>query len=1208
MTPLFQLSPTTRLTFAGAADRYQKNLAALTLLRHIHHADRQATDLSDAERMTLAHYSAFGESALLTRAFERSTDLADLVTANEARRIKRTALTAFYTPQEILHPIWAALTPILDRLPGTLQVLEPALGAAGLWIATMPPALRARAAITAVELDLVSSQIAQLLYPEITLHGGIGFEAAVLPEASVDLVISNVPFGNDPVFYPAFRDAFLRRCIHDFFLARAIQLTRPGGLVVALTSYGTLDKRDMRTRAWLAQHAQLITAIRLPQGAFAASSGTQCGADLLIFQRHPSQNDVSATPDWVETVLHDYPIIDAPASHFTTGSRVSAGHDDECAEAGLRINRCFVDHPAQVLGQIGMLRHNGLLWQAVTPPDQPLAAALTARLAHIHVTLPPPPARFTPPAPITACLPSPRASAMLQIHALAKQLLHADTTGQDATALRVSVHAAYDTFVATYGPIHARANQQALKGRPELYFLRALETNVHEEDGVLRTDKTMLFYQPTIRPTPQVQPGSMTPDDALLRCLNDYGQVDLAYIATLTGLDEAQASATLIGRIYHDPQQGSWQTADAYLSGNVRSKLADAVQAATSDPAYAPNVAALEAVQPMPLTPGQIKAKLGAPWIPADVLRDFIGSLLPRFAGIPGAAWSQGTIVYHPPLARWDIKDNNHAAISAEATTAWGTRRMDAIAILECALNGRPPVVYDLIEDADGHEKRVPNAHETLLAQEKWRAIAERFSQWVWEDPQRADQLCTIYNTRFNSGRRRDFDGSHLLLPGINRSILRDGDLLPHQKDALWMTLQTPAALLDLCVGAGKTFIGLAWAHEVRRLGLAHKVLITVPHHLVEQWGIEANRLYPDMRVLVIAPDDFTKQRRAELLSRIATEQFDAILCAHTSFGFIEPGQVAQEFIARDVARLETYLEELRASSAGRDRRTLKEIARKVAALETRLLEMEDAIRHDSAQTITWSELGIDALFVDEAHEFKNLGIPTVMGSIPGVPKGDSKRAFDMRVKTWDLIRRGGRVVFATGTPILNSVGEAFIMQLYLAEAALEAHGIAMFDAWARTFAEVVPIFEMTPDGGGFRMNIRLARFVNLPELFSLWFQFTFSRSREQLGLPTPSLMGGRRIGVTVPASARLRSFVHDCVARVEAIKAGQVDPRDDNILCVVNDGRKAALDMRMVRGGEPDQVNKIGVLADYVAEIYHHYADARATQLIYCELGTPKR
>jgi hypothetical protein len=535
----------------------------------------------------------------------------------------------------------------------------------------------------------------------------------------------------------------------------------------------------------------------------------------------------------------------------------------------------------------------------------------------------------------------------------------------------------------------------------------------------------------------------------------------------------------------------------------------------------------------------------------------------------------------------------------------WGTGRMHAIDILEKGLNNQTPVIYDETEDGG----RVVNQKETLLVREKLERIKEAWTTWVWEDAGRTDRLCRIYNELFNSSRRRDFSGTHLSLPGINTTVLRGGDLAVHQKDAVWMILQTASVLLDLCVGAGKTFIMLAAAHELKHLGLARKILITVPNHLTEQWASEANRLYPDMRVLAMSADDFSKERRGTFLSRIATQEWDVIICAHTSFGFIETGSIAKEYIQIEVDELRFYLEEMRRKSdiTRTDKRTMKEIERKILAFENRLKEQEYRVTHDDARIITWDELGIDTLMVDEAHEFKNLSVPTMLGSLPGVPKGDSKRAFDMRIKTWDLRRRGGRVVFATGTPVLNTLGEVFIMQKYLQEDVLAAHGIEHFDAWASTFAETQTVFEMTPDGGGFRMNTRLCKFVNLPELFNLWFQMTFSRSREQLGLPTPTLIGGKPIPVSVPGSPTLKALVRSFVSRVEAIKSGAVEPWDDNMLKVTSDGRKAALDVRLITGGAEEPACKINMLVNTVAELHHRYDAAKATQLIYCELSTPK-
>lgn len=755
---------------------------------------------------------------------------------------------------------------------------------------------------------------------------------------------------------------------------------------------------------------------------------------------------------------------------------------------------------------------------------------------------------------------------MYQISDIAKQLLAADTNGDDqATTLRHELNVRYDQFVQHYGVFHAKANQQALRSDSVLYFLRALEKDVDVIDGTVQARKTALFYGPTVQAELPLAIGSMQPEEALLHCLNNVGHVNMTTLVEYTSMSADAIAHALKGRVFTNPENGQWEAADQYLSGNVVAKLTSAKAAAAINPQYTRNVEALEAVQPAALTPGHIRAKCGASWIPAEDVTAFVLSLIPSFRGRYGA---QGQVFYRAPMAKWSIHDPNGAGKwSVEARRQWGVADMNGLDIIEKALNGVPPVVYDTVKDANGSIKKVVNAKQTLLAQEKWMHIRAKFETWIWEDADRAERLCTIYNDTFNTQRRRDFDGSHLTLPGMNRALLDGGDLRPHQKDGIYAALQQKATLWDLCVGSGKTFMGLAWANEMTRLGLAQKVMITAPNHLVEQWGVEAARLYPNLKVMVMAPEDFSASRRQEFLSRMITEDYNVIIIAHTSFGFIKSAQIQRDYMQREILKLRAYLHELELADNSDDKKGKKQIEAKVYAMEVKLQEAMASLRQDKA-VITWEDLGINALLVDEAHEFKNLSIATMM-HVAGVPKGDAQRALDMRVKTWDILQRGGRVVFATGTPLTNSVGEAFIMQTYLAEEELEKRGIDMFDAWARTFADIVPIFEMTPDGGGFQVKNRLARFVNLPELFNIWFGFTFSRSREQLGLPTPSLMGGKRIGITVPASAELKRYVKHCVARVEAIKSGQVDPRNDNMLKIVSDAGKAALDIRLVRSPE---------------------------------------
>ena len=1200
---VFSLADADRaLHFADSADRYAKNVAALQLLRDLQAAGRTPGDLRPDELWTLAHYTAFGESALLERALTPSSPVTQLTNADELKLLKRTALTAFYTPPALYAALWAALAPSLRALDGPLAVLEPAFGT-GLAIATMPRDLRERVAITGVELDALTGQIASFLHPDVALTYGRGFETVDLPADTYDLVISNVPFGDLPIFDPEMEHegAFLTRTIHDYFLARALLLTRPGGVVAVLSSYGTLEKRDARVRTWLAQRAELVGAFRLPQGVMDTTGGTASGADLILLRRTPTQRQ--SVPTWVETAPVELPIVDDPGARFTTGSRLDVP-EPEAATATLHIPRHFIDHRDHVLGLIRLVRSNGIVWKAVTLHiGGDLVALLHTNLLNLAQPLVQPCLAVAQPTTVAAASrprhQGPRAQRMREIAALAKLVVQRDLAGADASEERASLRRLYERFVRGYGPIHARANQQALRGEPELLFLKALETNVRYSDAGVEVERAAIFDRPTVRTTANVVPGAMTPDEALVWCLNDRGHVDVDHIAALCGERREAALAALEGRIFRVPGSDCWQTADEYLSGDIAAKMEAAKLAATHDPAYASQVAALEAVLPAALSDTQINARFGAPWIPEAVVADFITSIIPPFRE------ARGSVRYLPALAKW-IVTTEVRLVGNLVEFAWGTPRYHAIALLDATLNTRPIAVYD--EDAEG--RRVLDRIATLDARAKAQRIREAWRVWVWADDARTAQLCAIYNTQFNRWRRRDFNGAHLRLEGLNTAALRCGDLDPHQKDAVWMGLQQRAMLVHLPVGGGKTFIGLTLAHEWKRLGLASKPLIPVPNHLTDQWAAAANQLYSGMRVLAMSAEDFAQHKRGTFLSRIATEDWDAIICGHSSLGLIEMGQAGDAFVEQELAKLEAHLLEARAlakqQGSRASTRSVKAIERRMAQLETKLQRTATGIARDRG-VILWEELGIDALIVDEAHAFKNLGVVSQMGAIPGIPTGNAARAFDLRMKSWDVRRRGGRVVLMTATPILNTLGEVFIFQTYLQDDVLEEHGIASFDAWAATFAETETLFELAPDGNGFRTTTRLCRFVNLPELFSLWFRMTFARSKEQLGLPVPTIAGGKPLAVSVPGSPRLRALTASFAARAERIKTGQVDPSVDNMLAIVGDGRKAALDLRML-GLPADEVNKIGVLADHVARLYHDYDDAKATQIIFCELGTPPR
>ncbi len=1213
------------LSYTGAADRFAKNIAALQLLNTLEAEKRPATE---DERHTLAHYSAFGESANLNKLFQWNQaesryalhpEYASLLSAADAKHLRRAALTAFYTPLDVVGAIWRAVERLgIGNLPQP-RIIEPALGV-GHFISAMPPSLRDAAEITAVELDPVSARIARQIHPDITLHAGIGFEAVDLPTNWFDLAISNVPFGDmaihDPLIDPA-----LRRTIHDYSFAKALGLVRPGGLVVFLSSWGTLDKATRTVRRWLATHANLLGAFRLPNGVFRAMSGSESATDLIILQKKTVPTDVD--DHWLALAEADYPRT--TDRNLTTGSRYTREikDADELAAQHVSVNQLWLREPERVIGSPCIVVADNSLWLQVKPPHGGIAATLEAQMRRLlpegvvhprddHALLDDGKPMHNVFRPVTAddlTLPSfhaareARATALAAIYTAAKTLIKRELNDDpDVERTREQLNTVYDQFVRQWGAIHDPCTQRLFRDVPELAFLLALECNPRQDTrGRWRADKERIFRERTLRPVQGVLPGSLTPTEALLHCLDERGQLDLPRIAELCGHDVPQTVAALGDRIFPLPGTARYELADVYLSGNVRAKLREAQTWAERDALWERNVAALEAIQPTPLGPGEIIVNLNAVWVPNDVVTDFIRALLPRFVG---------EARYTHSLGEWRITDTYNAGMfSVEARSKWGTKRVNAMDILEASLKGIPITVYDEIKVGDS-TKRVLNPAETVAAQEKQEEIKRHWEQWIWAEPDRVTRLCGIYNERFNSIRMRSYNGQHLSFPGMATHILRDGDLAAYQKDAVWQILQSPSALLAFAVGGGKTFTSIAAIAEAKRMGLINKPLAVVPNNLIGQWANEARRLYPGMRVLAMGPEDFEKARRSTVLSRIATGDWDLVIVAETSAKFLPLGEgLLDAFRDKETDRLRAYLEELRATATSSDeKRSLKQIERAVAKLEARFDSMAAAIRRDSDRVITWRELGIDMLVVDEAHSCKNLYTMTKLTNIAGLPRGNSQRALDMRIKTWDVLQHGGKVVFLTATPIMNTLGEAYVMQLFLQESMLEAAGIHHFDEWVSLYAQPRMSFEMKPDGSGFRMNTRLNTFVNLPEMSAMWRQVMNVRTKQQMGLPEPELVTGKPIPVVVTPSAALKRFVQSLGERAERIRRGQVDPSTDNMLKITSEGRKAALDMRLVFPGTKRRARcKIGELVTRVKLLYDTFAACNGTQIVFCDLATPK-
>jgi N12 class adenine-specific DNA methylase len=769
-----------------------------------------------------------------------------------------------------------------------------------------------------------------------------------------------------------------------------------------------------------------------------------------------------------------------------------------------------------------------------------------------------------------------------------------DAPEDGVVAARRALNSIYDSFVAGYGALSSRENVKAFAGDPDQPLLLSLE---NYDAATKQATKTAIFERRTLaryKPVSHVE----TAAEALAVSLNETGGIHWPRMEQVTGRKAQSLQRELGGLVYRNPEGGLWETADRYLSGDVRSKLEAAQSAAAIDPAYARNIKALEDVQPPDLEPGDIEARLGSSWIPPGDIRAFVAELLgvnARHIHVGHAAAIATWTVSIDPSERWNVSN----------TTTHGTGRFAAVELIDQALNGRVPTAYD--KQPDG--SHVINQQETIAAREKQQQLKDRFRGWVWNDGERAARLARDYNDRFNNLRLRAFDGSHLKLPGMNRAYLRDGDLGRHQKDALWRILQSGSTLLAHVVGAGKTWTMAASAMEMRRMGLCKKPMFVVPNHLVEQWGAEFLKLYPQARVFVAGREHFAAGNRKRAMARIASGTYDAVIVSHRSFEFLPVSdKLFGAFVQKEVEALEAAILEAKAEE-GDNRRLVKELEKAKKRFTAKLKARADRERKDDA--ITFEELGVDQLFVDEADLYKNLFYITKMSRVAGLPNTESNRAFDMYMKT-RYVREvnGGRgVVFATGTPVSNTMAEMYTMLRYLAPDLLEERGLSHFDAWAANFAESVTALELAPDGSGYRMHTRFAKFVNLPELLSMFRSFADVKTAEELKLPCPAVAGGKPEVVAAPAGELLKAYIKTLIDRAERLRTARVDPSVDNMLKITGDGRKAALDMRLVGGfSETEYETKLGLAVSRICKIWEETRGARGAQLVFCDLSTPGR
>jgi N12 class adenine-specific DNA methylase len=1204
---------------SGEKGKARDILAAIRTLKRVEQEQRPATP---EEKQVLARFGGFGPVALgifpdpITGRFKDASwqalgdELKTLLSPEEFQSARRTTFNAFYTSPTVI----AAMHQALARLgvPGNATLLEPGCGTGNF----MGQAQKG-ARFIGIELDSLSGRIARLLHPKADIRIE-NFRDTRLPENGIDAVIGNVPFADIKLDYRG--QTF---SLHDYFFAKSVDSLKLGGVLALVTSHFTLDKINASIREYLAERADFVGAIRLPSDAF-KREGTAVVTDI-VFLRKRAANEAAKhiDPAWLETKPLDI-----------EGSAIP-------------INGYFHQHPDMVLGRwsrqdtlygegYSVTGHGDLAQQLQAAIGKlPQFAAFTPSPAQEKPTV-----AFTPPpvlphiaegsffiadgrihqrldgqslpvvyggSPLWAhgALVGRRIGDLIGLRDKARRVLQSQNEGwpeQDRDEARRQLGRAYDIFVSSYGPINkttfsATKDGSVIRRMPNLVKFKEdpdamLVMSLEDYDEVTgKATKAAIMLKDVVgkhAPITEVR----TAEEGLLVSLDQRGAVDLSFITTLYGKPRNQVIAELGDLIFPDPESKTWQTADAYLSGNVRAKLAAAERAG---PAYLRNAEALRVVQPEDVLPGDIDANLGAPWIPESDIQAFAAQL---FQVAPSSI-QVGNLKKD---ALWSLEADDAALRSVAATSEYGTPRANGTWLLELALNMKTPVIYDTINHGD-REERVVNQEATLAAREKQKLIKDRFRSWLFADPERTERLVRLYNDCYNNLRPRLFDGSHLDFPGLNQTM----QLRQHQKDAVWRGMSSGNTLLAHAVGAGKTLEIAATAMKMKQAGLAKKPLIAVPNHLLEQFAREFQQGYPNARLLVAGKEDFTRERRKYLTAKIASGDWDAIIVTHSNFERIGMSRSYQEKFLNE--QIEEY-NQLLLSSAGKGaarshRNLIKTIEKQKAAREAKLKDLAAEDKKDNG--VRFDELGVDHLFIDEAHYFKNLATPTKMERVAGIQTGGSERAFDLYMKARYLEEQhpGHGVTFATGTPISNTMVELFNLQRFLAPEGLKARGIDHFDAWAATFGEVVDTMEISPDGKTLKPRSRFARFVNLPELQQMFRAFADVQTAEMLNLPRPRLEGGKPIVVACPMSDEQQALQQELVARYDRLRSQKVDPRQDNALAITTDGRKLALDARMLSATAPDfPGSKINALVDNVFAIWQRTAASRGAQMIFADLG----
>ena len=1186
----------------GKKERFRRNIMAIQLLKKCQEENRFATP---EEQIILSKYVGWGG---LSEAFDENNsawateylELSSVLTPEEYASARESTLTAFYTPPEVITAIYKAMEQMGFK-EGNL--LEPSCGI-GNFIGMLPDTMQ-DSKIYGVELDTISAGIAQQLYQKTTIAAQ-GFEETNLPDSFFDGVVGNVPFGDFKVSDKRYdKHKFL---IHDYFFAKSLDKLRPGGVMVLVTSKGTMDKETLAVRKYIAQRAELLGAIRLPNNTFKGNAGTEVVSDILILQKRDRLIDIE--PDWV---------------HLDTD------------ENGIKMNSYFVQHPEMILGEMKMVSGRfGMEATCVPYENADLAAQLDEAVANIHGeiteyeteeeleeednSIPADPtvrnfsytvvddkiyyrenSRMTP-VEVSATAEN-RIKGMIAIRNSVRTLIELQTEDYPDSEIKAEqerLNRLYDTFSGKYGLINSRANTSAFSQDSSFSLLSALE--IIGEDGELER-KADMFSKRTIKPHTPVTSVD-TASEALAVSLGEKATIDMDYMMELSGKSENEIFEDLKGVIFLNPlyeygnsYEPKYLMADEYLSGNVREKLKIAKNSAELYPEdYKVNVEALQKVQPKDLTASEISVRLGATWLPPDDVQEFIFHLLetPRYA-----QWNI-KVHFSPFTSEWNIEGKSYDKGNVRAYNTYGTSRINAYKIIEETLNLKDVRIFDYIEDDEGKKKAVLNKKETAIAQSKQEMIKQEFQDWIWSDPERRERLCKSYNEKFNSVRPREYDGSHIIFNGMNPEI----ELREHQKNAVAHILYGGNTLLAHAVGAGKTFEMVAAAQESKRLGLCNKSLFVVPNHLTEQWAAEYLQLYPAANILVATKKDFETKNRKKFCGRIATGDYDAVIIGHSQFEKIPMS------IERQRAILEQQLEEITGGIAELKRNrgenfSIKQLEKSKKSIRQKLDKLNDQTKKDDV--VTFEELGVDRLFVDESHYYKNLYLYTKMRNVGGIAQTEAQKSSDlfMKCRYLDEITGGRGTVFATGTPISNSMVELYTIQRYLQYNTLVKNGLQHFDAWASTFGETITAVELTPEGTGYRAKTRFAKFYNLPELMAMFKEIADIKTADMLNLPVPE---AKYHNIAVKPSEMQKEMVASLAERAEQVRGGGVDSSVDNMLKITNDGRKLALDQRMLNDMLPDfEGSKINACVDNIYRIWKENADKKSAQLVFCDLSTPK-